>query len=51
MSEHNISQKRKNNFAFNDVVLFFLVNTLKTTLPILEGKKGKGTALRKYRTV
>lgn len=51
MSEHNISQQRKNNFAFNDVVLLFLVNILKNTLPILEGKRGKGTALRKRRTV
>lgn len=51
MSERNISQKRKNNFAFNDVVLLFLVNILKTTLPILEGKRGKGSALRKRRAV
>lgn len=51
MSGHNISQMRKNNFAFNDVVLLFLVNMLKTTLPILEGKRGKGTAFRKHRAV
>lgn len=51
MSEHNISQKRKNNFAFNDVVLLFLVNIVNNTLPVLEGKRGKGTALRKCRTV
>lgn len=51
MPEHNISQKRKKNLAFNDVVLLFLVNILKTTLTILEGKRGKGTALRKHRAV
>lgn len=51
MSDHNISQRKKNNFAFNDVVLLFLVNILKTTLPVSEGKRGKGTALRKRRAV
>lgn len=45
MSEPNISQQRKNNFAFNDVVLLFLVNMLKIHYQFWRAKGERGLHL------